>query len=179
MQKPSIPIIGICGHRKSGKTQLIIELLKLFNERGLRVAVIKIEQDQFTIDNDKHDSFHLRAAGAQQILLSSKQRWALLYEREQAQLPNIEAHIADLQTEHLELVIVEGNLGNTFPKLEVHRPIMCKSLLFPQDDKIVAVATDSPLILTDDITLLDLNDAKIMADFILEEIVAPFHNKHK
>ncbi len=177
MQHPSVPILGISGHKKSGKTQLIIELLKHFNERGLRVAVIKHEQDHFHIDQPKHDSFSLREAGAQQVLLTSNQRWALLYEREQAQEPSIEAHIADLQTESLDLVLVEGNAGNTFPKLEVHRPIMCKALLFPTDRHIKAVATDSPLILSDEITLLDLNNVKIITDFICEEIIAPFLNK--
>lgn len=173
MQHPSIPIIGICGHKKSGKTTLILELLKHFNERGLRVAVIKHESDHFTFDNKQHDSFHLREAGAQQVLMTSAQRWALLYEREQVQEPNIEAHIADLQTESLDLVIVEGNAGNTIKKIEIHRPTMCKSLLFPKDKNIIAVATDSPLILNDEMTLLDLNDVKIITDFILEEIIAP------
>jgi len=176
MQHSSVPILGISGHKKSGKTLLIIELLKHFNERGLSVAVIKHEPDHFHIDQPKHDSYNLREAGAQQVLLTSNQRWALLYEREQAQEPSIEAHIADLQTDNLDLVLVEGNSGNTFPKLEVHRPIMCKPLLFPKDKHIIAVATDSPLIMTDDITLLDLNDVKIIADFICEEIIATFLN---
>lgn len=179
MQNPSVPILGICGHKKSGKTQLIIELLKHFNERGLHIAIIKHEHEHFHIDQPKHDSFHLREAGAQQVLLTSSQRWALMFERDYAQQPSIEAHIADLHTENLDLVMVEGNSGNTFPKLEVHRPKMCKPLLFPNDSLITAVATDSPLILADEMILLDLNDTKIIADFICEEIIAHFLNKQR
>ncbi len=171
-----VPILGICGHKQSGKTKLIIELLEHLNERGLRVAIIKHESEKFHIESPKHESFEFRHAGAQQVLVTSEQRWALLYERECAKQPSIEEHIADLQTDDLDLVLIEGNIGNTFPKLEVHRPIMCKPLLFPEDPQIKAIATDSPLILSDDLILLDILNIKTVADFIIEEIVGNFKN---
>lgn len=172
MHTSKLPILGICGHAKSGKTQLIVELIKHFNERGLQIAVIKHEINQLAFNNPKLDSHQFQQAGAQQVLLSSNQRWSLIYEREHVSEPSIEAHIADLHTEYLDLVIVEGDIGNTFPKIEVHRPIQCKPLLFPKQTLIKAVATDSPLILSEDVTLLNLNDTKLIADYILEEIIA-------
>lgn len=175
MNLSKIPIVGICGHKNSGKTLLIVELIKHFNERGLQVAVIKQENHQLALNNPKQDSYQFQQAGAQQVLLTSNQRWSLLYEREQAQQPNIEAHIADLQTEHLDLVLVESDSGNTFPKIEVHRPIQCKPLLFPNQPLIKAVATDSPLILAEYVTQLNLNDSKCIADYIHEEIIAAHH----
>ena len=45
----------------------------------------------------------------------------------------------------IDLVIVEGFKRHAHPKLEVFRAAVGKPLLHPEDDCIVAVATDAPL----------------------------------
>jgi molybdopterin-guanine dinucleotide biosynthesis protein B len=45
----------------------------------------------------------------------------------------------------VDLVIVEGFKRHPHPKLEVYRAAVGKPLLHPDDDCIVAVATDAPL----------------------------------
>jgi molybdopterin-guanine dinucleotide biosynthesis adapter protein len=45
----------------------------------------------------------------------------------------------------VDLVIVEGFKRHPHPKLEVYRAVVGKPLLHPDDDCIVAIATDAPL----------------------------------
>jgi molybdopterin-guanine dinucleotide biosynthesis protein B len=45
----------------------------------------------------------------------------------------------------VDLVIVEGFKRHSHPKLEVYRAAVGKPLLHPDDDCIVAIATDAPL----------------------------------
>jgi molybdopterin-guanine dinucleotide biosynthesis adapter protein len=45
----------------------------------------------------------------------------------------------------VDLVIVEGFKRHAHPKLEVYRAAIGKPLLHPEDDCIIAMATDAPL----------------------------------
>jgi molybdopterin-guanine dinucleotide biosynthesis protein B len=72
----------------------------------------------------------------------------------------------------VDLVIVEGFKAERHVKLEVHRSAVGKPLLYPNDAKIVAVASDtrpenSPL------PFADLNDVEAVADLV-EELARPF-----
>jgi molybdopterin-guanine dinucleotide biosynthesis protein B len=66
----------------------------------------------------------------------------------------------------VDLLLVEGFKWEAHPKLEVHRPIVGKPLLQPDDPHIVAVASDTTLSgLT--VPVLDLSDISGVADFIV------------
>jgi molybdopterin-guanine dinucleotide biosynthesis protein MobB len=82
---------SLCVHRTihkynsltgTGKTSLLRKLLPLLCERGICVGMIMHAPDNFDIDKPGKDSFELRKAGAQQMLVTSNQRWALMVERE-------------------------------------------------------------------------------------------------
>lgn len=160
------PILGFAANSGTGKTTLLLKLLPLLCERGVCVGMIKHAHHQFDIDKPGKDSFELRKAGAQQMLVTSNQRWALMVEREYEHEPRLEEHIAHMDHDTLDLIMVEGFKHSRFPKIELHRPSMSQSLLFPGDEHIIAVACDSPLILPDHIALLDLNNEKQIVDFI-------------
>ncbi|MES9905079.1 MAG: hypothetical protein ABW168_20700, partial [Sedimenticola sp.] len=55
-------------------------------------------------------------------------------------------------------------------KIELHRPDRGKPLIFPTDEGVIAVATDSPLEVQTRLPLLDLNNAEEIARFILRWI---------
>jgi molybdopterin-guanine dinucleotide biosynthesis protein B len=67
----------------------------------------------------------------------------------------------------VDLVIIEGFKSYRHPKIEIHRPVVGKDFLFPDDPSIMAVASDAPL---RDISLpvLNINDSAAIADFILD-----------
>lgn len=172
-----IPILGFAATSGVGKTTLLLKLLPLLCERGVCVGMIKHAHHGFDVDKPGKDSFELRKAGAQQMLVTSNQRWALMVEREFEHEPRLEEHIAHLDLETLDLVLVEGFKTAHFPKIELHRPSLGRPLLFTGDTSIIAVASDSPLILPNHVELLDLNDEKQIVEFICERFLPQYFKK--
>ncbi len=168
--KQTPPVLGFAAYSNTGKTTLLVKLLPLLCERGVCVGMIKHAHHDFDVDKPGKDSFELRKAGAQQMLVTSDQRWALMVEREYEHAPRLEEHIAHLDHATLDLILVEGFKQGQFPKIELHRPSMGKPLLFPKDEHIIAIASDSPLIVPDHITLLDINNEHEIADFICRRL---------
>ena len=69
-----------------------------------------------------------------------------------------------------DLVIVEGFKRHPHPKLEVYRAVVGKPLLYPDDDCIVAIATDGPLAASQ-LPVLMLDDIEGIADVVQAEAV--------
>ncbi len=172
--KVKIPIIGFAAENGVGKTSLLLKLLPLMCERGLCVGMIKQVHQNFEIDKPGKDSFELRKAGAQQMLVTSTQRWALMVEREYEREPRLDDHLAQLDMSTLDLIFVEGFSEAEIPKIELHRPSLGKPLLFIGDSNIVAVASDSPLILPDHVELLDLNNIRQIAEYICQRFLSQY-----
>ncbi|MBF8270352.1 MAG: mobB, partial [Gammaproteobacteria bacterium] len=81
MIKTNIPLVGLAAYSGTGKTTLLTQIIMLFRRRGLRIGVIKHTHHTFEIDLPGKDSYELRKAGASQVLLGSKKRWALIVDR--------------------------------------------------------------------------------------------------
>ena len=164
----SIPVIGfVAFSANTGKTTLLTKLLPLLRHRGLRVGVIKHAHHTFDIDKPGKDSYELRKAGAQQMLVASRKRWALIVETERNQSdPGFDALLQHLDQTQLDLILVEGFKHETFPKIELHRGDLQNPLLFPGDDSIIAVASDAPPPNDAGLPYLDINNPQQIADFI-------------
>ena len=80
----------------------------------------------------------------------------------------LEHHIRNLDLDNLDLVLVEGFKPEAIPKIELHRPSLGHDLLYPDDESIIAVATDAELSVDTELPLLDLNDPQQIAQFIIE-----------
>src|ERR1700740_3142266 len=72
----------------------------------------------------------------------------------------------------VDLVIVEGFKRHAHPKLEVFRAAVGKPLLHPDDDCIVAVATDAPLPQAL-VPVLMLDDIETIANVLQAEALSP------
>jgi molybdopterin-guanine dinucleotide biosynthesis adapter protein len=158
-------IFGIVGWKNSGKTTLITALLREFAARGLRVSTIKHAHHAFDLDHPGKDSFLHRAAGAQEVMIASDGRWALLHELRGAEAPKLAELIARLSP--VDLVLVEGFKNEAHPKLEVRRAGIDGPLLAENDPHIVAIASEMPLALTPPRPIFAPNDIAGIADFIL------------
>ncbi|MEK8015813.1 MAG: molybdopterin-guanine dinucleotide biosynthesis protein B, partial [Candidatus Parabeggiatoa sp.] len=126
------------------------------------------------IDHPGKDSYRLREAGAEQMLVASRKRWALMVEMEEEfEEPNLEELLSHLEQEKLDLILVEGFKHERFPKIEVHRPSLERPLIFPEDKAVIAIASDEPLAITTDLPRLDMNKPEDIVAFIEEEILQP------
>jgi molybdopterin-guanine dinucleotide biosynthesis protein B len=166
MLQMSIPrVIGFAGWSGAGKTTLITRLVPLLTARGLSVSTIKHAHHHFDIDQPGKDSYEHRRSGAQEVLVASAQRWALMHELRGAPEPGLDELLSHLAP--VDLVIVEGFKRTTPVKIEVHRPSVGKPLLYPDDPAIVAVASDVPVGLKPGMPNLALDDLAAIAVCVL------------
>ncbi len=170
-QQYEFPVMGLCAYSGSGKTTLLEKLIPLFNARGLNVAVIKHAHHSFDIDYPEKDSYRIRKAGAQQILISSRKRWALIHENtsEKTELSLHEA-LMRINPEPIDFVMVEGFKAAPIPKIEIHRPALGKPLLAVDDPCVIAIATDEPMQIQITLPVLDLDDTGQIAKFIEQRL---------
>ncbi len=133
-------LIGLAGWSGAGKTTLMTRLIPELARRGVGVSTLKHAHHAFDIDQPGKDSYAHRSAGAQQVLVASARRWALMTELRDAAEPTL----ADLlrRLDPVDLVIVEGFKRDAHPKLEVHRGANAKPWLHPDDAFIAAIASD-------------------------------------
>ncbi len=139
----SMRVIGLAGWSGSGKTTLITKVIPVLAGRGLKVATVKHAHHDFDIDQPGKDSWLHRAAGASEVIVASSRRFALIHELRGEPEPPLEDILAKLSP--ADLIIVEGFKRHAHPKLEVYRVSVGKPLLHPDDDCIVAIASDAPL----------------------------------
>lgn len=163
-----VPVIGFAARSGTGKTTLLRKLVPLLLERGIVPAVVKHAHHDFEVDRPGKDSYELRHAGAERVLVASRRRWALMVEREGDDEPTLAEVLGDLDQDDVDLVLVEGFKTEHFPKIELHRPKVRKRLLYPHDPDIIAVATDAPIAGGCPLPTLDLNDASAVAEFVVE-----------
>lgn len=163
-----LPLIGFAAYSGTGKTTLLTQLLPVLAERGIRAAVIKHAHHRFEVDHAGKDSYELRKAGAAQMLIGSRHRWALMTETPEQDEPDLNYLIAQLDPALADLIIVEGLKREAFPKIELHRPSTGQPLMFPHNAHIVAVATDAELAEQTTLPLLDINNVHGIADFVIQ-----------
>lgn len=157
-------VFGLAGWSGSGKTTLVESLLRELIGRGLKVSTIKHAHHNLDVDRPGKDSFRHRAAGANEVVLLSSNRWTLMHELRGGPEPTPEQLIERMAP--VDLVLVEGFKRHTHEKLEVHRPALGKPLLCNGDPHIVAVASDAPLDGAE-VPVYDLDDIPGIADFIV------------
>ena len=167
MQNSVIPLLGFAAASGTGKTTLLIQLIPLLKQRGLRVGLIKHSHHNFEIDHQGKDSFRLRAAGASPVLLVSPYRRAVITEFTEPKEPCLSDQLKLFDANELDLLLIEGFKSEAIPKIELHRAVLQQPLLYPNDPHIIAIATDTVLQTPDYLTRLDLNTPELIADFIL------------
>jgi molybdopterin-guanine dinucleotide biosynthesis adapter protein len=157
-------IYGIIGWKNSGKTSLMERLVAEITGRGFSVSTVKHVHHDVDLDHPGKDTFRHRAAGAREVVLASANRFALMVEHRgpEPELPAILARLAQV-----DLVLVEGYKRDAHPKIEVWRAETGHPLIQPDDPLVRAVATDVSL--SAPVPVLDLNDTKVVADFVLRE----------
>lgn len=160
------PVIGFAAWSGTGKTTLLARLLPQLCARGLRIGMIKHAHHRFDIDQPGKDSHVLRKAGAEQMLIASRERWALMVETPGCTEPTLSDLLPRLDRAQLDLILVEGFRHERFPKIELHRAVLGRPLLFPEDDSIIALASDTPI--ATDLPCFALDATAAIADFILQ-----------
>lgn len=156
-------VFGIAGFKDAGKTTLAERLVAELTGRGYVVSTVKHAHHAFDIDQEGRDSYRHRQAGAREVAIVSRKRWALIHELRDTEEPTFAAVLAKL--EPCDLVLVEGYKREDHPKLEVRRSGLDHPKLAGADPTVVAIASDTA-IGDAPVPVLDMNDIPTVADFI-------------
>ncbi|WP_395686900.1 molybdopterin-guanine dinucleotide biosynthesis protein B [Caenimonas koreensis] len=162
-------VVGFAGYSGAGKTQLLASLIPALKARGLRVSVVKHAHHKFDIDHPGKDTYRHREAGAFEVVVASDKRLALMREFEQASQLTVHELIAELY-DGVDWVLVEGFKHSDVLKIEVWRAAAGHPANYPDDDFIVAIATDSPAALPAETArpILDLNQPDTLAQWLVD-----------
>ncbi|MEC8666783.1 MAG: molybdopterin-guanine dinucleotide biosynthesis protein B, partial [Pseudomonadota bacterium] len=150
--------------KNSGKTGLTERLVAEFTARGLRVSTVKHTHHRVDLDKPGKDSHRHREAGAQEVLIVSENRWALLHELREDPEPPLETLLPKLSP--VDLVLVEGYKSGPHPRIEAHRAETGKPFLADEDPTILAIASDTPSACPKGWVVFHLDDTGEIADFI-------------
>jgi len=160
-------VILIVGRSNSGKTTLLEKLIPELQGRGYRVGTIK-HATQFEIDQPGKDSYRHFQAGAQQVIVASDAKIALL--RRQDTPPTLEGLIA-AYCQDIDLVFVEGHKSEARPKIEVFRSDLQKTPVCLDDTNLIAFVGD--IRLTDKVPYFLPTQIMELADLIEQRVASP------
>jgi len=156
-------VIGVAGFKNAGKTTLVEKLVTELTRRGHRISTVKHAHHSFDIDHEGRDSFRHRKAGAAEVAVVSRHRWAIIHESREETEPTLEQILAKLAP--CDLVIVEGYKRDSHDKIEVRNLSLAHPKLAGDDPTVVAVAANGPI---DDapVPVFDRDDVTALASFI-------------
>ena len=160
-------VLGFAAFSGTGKTTLLCRLIPLLRRQGLRLGLIKHSHHVFEVDRPGKDSYQLRHAGAEQVVVASAQRTVVMAQHQRSELPGLSDFLRRVDSPQLDLILVEGYKYAALPKIELHRPSLGHPLLALNDPAVIAVASDETLPVALELPILDLNQAQSLADFIL------------
>lgn len=159
---------GITGWKNTGKTGLVERLVAHFTRQGLTVSTIKHAHQSFDVDQPGTDSSRHRVAGAQEVLLASPKRVAILQELRDAPQPSLDLLLGRLSP--CDLVLIEGFKVSTHNKIECHRSVVTQPPRAMDDQTIRALASDHPVEGMVHRPVFDLDDTAAIAEFIAAEV---------
>ena len=156
-----ISFVSVCSG--SGKTTLIEKVIEILTNKGYRVGVLKHDAHKFEIDKKGKDSWRFANAGAQNVIISSKEKLAMISKLDDyICIDKIIKLFVDM-----DIVIIEGFKSSIYPKIEVHRKKVSQELLISKQDNrdsnYIAVATDEQI---PGIKNLDINNPNEVVNFI-------------
>ena len=156
-------VIGVAGFKNAGKTTLVERLVAELTRRGHRISTVKHAHHSFDIDHEGRDSFRHRKAGASEVAVVSRHRWAIIHESRDDVEPTLEEILAKLAP--CDLVIVEGYKRDTHDKIEVRNLDFAHPKLAGDDPTVVALAANGP-VADAPVPVFDRDDVAALASFI-------------
>ena len=157
-------VVNIIGEGSNvGKTVLMEGLIKELNNRALTVSTIKHDVHGFDIDKKGKDTYRHRKAGADTVVISSKNRFAMIKELdEEVNLEDIIKMVSDK-----DIVLVEGYKKSNLRKIEVYREGVSEKIITPKE-KLIAIASNESIDY-EDVPVVNKDNYTVLADLVEKE----------
>ncbi len=141
---PGPRLISVIGKKNSGKTTLVVALVKELVRRKRRVMTIKHGSHPFEIDQEGRDTWrHMHEGGAERVVMETPNMRVLIATPEDPMGPR---ELAAQYLSEADIVVIEGFKEADVPKIEVFRRAVHQAPLYspaaPDAALYKAVVTD-------------------------------------
>ncbi|AEX54252.1 molybdopterin-guanine dinucleotide biosynthesis protein MobB [Rahnella aquatilis] len=168
MIKKQVPLLGIVAYSGTGKTTLLKQLIPYLRQRGIRTGLIKHTHHDVDVDTPGKDSFELRKAGANQTMVASSSRWALMTETPEQDHLDLDYLTTRFDHNKLDMILVEGFKHENIDKIMLHREGTERALEQLIDMHVVALASDCLSdTISSTISVLNINDIEEVGKFVI------------
>jgi molybdopterin-guanine dinucleotide biosynthesis adapter protein len=159
-------LIGECRE----KSRLVGRLVAELAGRGLRVSTIKRVSDAVDLEREGSGTWKHRAAGAEEVMIASASRFALMREMPRDTIePSVAALVARMAP--VDIVLLDGFRRSGCRKMEVV-PAGQDRAVFAYDDAMVLAVTSEAPIAAAQVPWLPLSDIGGLADFVMANAAA-------
>ena len=141
---PEPRLVSIVGKKNSGKTTLVVALVRELVRRGHRTMTIKHGAHPFEVDEEGKDTWrHMHEGGAERVVMESPEARVLIAHTTQEMGPR---EIATKYLSDAHFIVVEGFKKSDLPKVEVYRRAVHAQPLYdpasPDASQYIAIITD-------------------------------------
>ncbi|GAB5441438.1 MAG: molybdopterin-guanine dinucleotide biosynthesis protein B [Fuerstiella sp.] len=161
-----VPRVHIVGRKNAGKTTLVCELVAEFQRREIPVATVKHTHHAHELDTPGKDSHQHRTAGAAGVGILSPGMTAAFVPTIRAQQEHNRYRPFQIMFSDCRLILVEGDLQTSAPRIEVWRSIVSEPPYAAEDPQIERIVSD------DDVSSKSQRHARSdvagLADWILQ-----------
>ena len=109
-------VIGFYGYSNTGKTTVIVNLIKRLTETKFKVATIKHSDKKISFDTQKKDTYKHAQVGANPIVLSSLSETDFIIKKKLS-MEDIIKYLEII--ENVDIIIVEGAKDPGIPKVRI------------------------------------------------------------
>ena len=142
---PQPRLVAVVGKKNSGKTTLVVALVRELVRRGHRVMTIKHVSHPFEMDQQGRDTWrHMHEGGAERVVMETPGSRVLIANTDAEEGPR---ELAARFLGDAHFVVVEGFAKSDLPKVEVYRRAAHAQPLWAPDapgaDQFIAIVTDA------------------------------------
>lgn len=153
------------GFSGSGKTTLAVKIISILSEKGYNVAALKHDGHSFDMDKEGKDTDRLKKAGAKAVAITSNNKYALIADCNSRKSFH---ELIEILPADIDIIVGEGFKDEEIDKILVYRKGV-KEITDIHDLNIIAYATDDKELFNDKQNVLDINNEKEIADFIINK----------
>ena len=153
-------VFSFAGWSKSGKTTLIVNIIKKLKQKNKRVIALKNIHNKYNLEPESKDSFLFLEAGSDEVFLVAKHQMMSIKKIKD------ESDVFDMLKSkacNVDIVLLEGFYGENIPCIEVFDFTKKRSTKFPIK-KLSAIISDQQI--TRDIPCFNSGDIDGIIKFI-------------
>lgn len=159
-----IPYVSFSAKSGTGKTTYLEKLVACLKEKGLRIALIKHDAHGFELDQPGKDSYRLREAGVDTMILSGPDQTVQI-SRHTAGEPSLKQLLSSIHG--VDLILIEGYKFGAQPKIQLLRKGYSERPVGNPENTIAYVADFPYDPVPSDLPVFDLNDPQDLAEYLV------------